>query len=182
MAKTGLGREGDLRTPPPPKFNEPIPHTQFYTQRCSGQCALQCACLRSKSPSKTFEWQITKGSFFSRDFSHRASDDFYAPHGETATSIPTQVGGGFHQHLSFCVPSDPGGGRPSAATEEKAQKHLISTKQISEQSAKIITFYDLAGHPQGGARRTVHPPKVSGPGQHEVSSRSWGLESNTASS
>jgi len=33
-----------------------------------------------------------------------------------------------------------------AATEEKAQKHLISTKQISEQSAKIITFYDLAGH------------------------------------
>ena len=32
------------------------------------------------------------------------------------------------------------------AADEKLQKHQISSKQISEQSAKIITFYDLAGH------------------------------------
>jgi GTPase len=33
-----------------------------------------------------------------------------------------------------------------SAQDEKLQKHQPSTKQISEQSAKIITFYDLAGH------------------------------------
>lgn len=37
-------------------------------------------------------------------------------------------------------------GQIAAASEENAHKHQLTSKQISEQSAKIITFYDLAGH------------------------------------